>query len=132
MRSGSRKHLVEVMCPRCKKTRLENNMRPKTCPPCAEARERSRRMDTIRRPSRKGFCCICLEETKFEYYLLPPKIMVESLDKDKIWCSLCEKCFDTWLDTGIHREVRSEDIVIDETMNRDKGVRVGSTRNIKV
>lgn len=97
--------LVESVCPRCRKSFARGNTQLKTCPSCLAQREVDRRLDTKRRPASRSFCANCMEDASFEYFLAPPRWIRKkgTTPKAKIWCVLCDTCFNIWLETGVHR-----------------------------
>lgn len=94
---------TEVRCPECGEVRKVARVYRKTCPACTEIRDRERRLDTKRRPARRPYCDICIEDAKFEYYLKPDRAFRRSKSRGPEWCVLCELCFNTWLESGSHR-----------------------------
>jgi hypothetical protein len=97
--------MLEVRCPDCGEVRTVERLYRKVCSACSEIRNKERRLDTKRRPARRPYCDICVEDAKFEYYLKPDRAFRRTKSRGPEWCVLCELCFNTWLESGSHRAV---------------------------
>jgi hypothetical protein len=107
-----RKRWIDITCPACKQVRQEvktkGSQARKRCAKCSANAVVEARFSTKRRPSTRGYCEICIEDTRFEYFIKPPRGDLPKRKPDRsgrMWFSLCDDCLAYWLKKGYHRTI---------------------------